>query len=327
MIRPRLDGYDLLGLGLVTIFAAWIVVTAAVQAGNPLPQVALLAGATAAYAVGRRRGGRRPVFVAAVIVLAILAGTVLSGPSAFSGGPLAPPLGYANANGAMVALGAAAAAIMATVANLEVVRQPAAVLAIVMLTLAGVNTSRAAIALTAGILVAAVVARWLSRWVALVAPLLIAVAVTSTIVLGLTHGSPTVPPLKDSLTGRRMVLWQEAIEITAGEPVFGVGPGMFAETSPTALADADARWAHSVYMEAAAETGIPGALLLGALLLWTFGALYRSRQDSRLVVIGTAAVTAFAIHAAIDYVASFPAVVLIAAILAGLASSRTEAAH
>jgi hypothetical protein len=42
----------------------------------------------------------------------------------------------------------------------------------------------------------------------------------------------------------------------------------------------------------------------------------------RLVVIGTAAVTAFAVHATIDYVAHFPAVVIVAALLAGLTSSR-----
>jgi O-antigen ligase len=72
----------------------------------------------------------------------------------------------------------------------------------------------------------------------------------------------------------------------------------------------------------AAETGVVGAVLLGLILLWVFGALFRSRQDLRLIVIGTAAATALAVHAAIDYVAHFPAVVIIAALLAGLASCR-----
>jgi O-antigen ligase len=102
---------------------------------------------------------------------------------------------------------------------------------------------------------------------------------------------------------------------------------MFAETSPTALTDADARWAHSAYLQVAAETGVMGVVLLGTLLSWVFGALFRSRQDIRLIVIGTAAATALAVHAAIDYVAHFPAVVIIAALLAGLASARTGSIH
>ena len=112
------------------------------------------------------------------------------------------------------------------------------------------------------------------------------------------------------------------MDIAADEPVFGVGPGFFAQASPTALADADARWAHSAYLQVGAETGVIGAALLGLVLLWVFGALYRSRQDERLIVIGTAAVTALAVHAAINYVAHFPALVIIAALLAGLASAR-----
>ena len=83
-------------------------------------------------------------------------------------------------------------------------------------------------------------------------------------------------------------------------------PAYSLRPAPTALADADARWAHSAYLQVGAETGVIGAALLGLVLLWVFGALYRSRQDERLIVIGTAAVTALAVHAAIDYVAHFP---------------------
>ena len=79
---------------------------------------------------------------------------------------------------------------------------------------------------------------------------MIVAAVAVTIVLGLTQTS--LPPLLDELSERRTRLWREAMEITVREPVFGAGPGMFAQTSPTALADADARWAHSAYLQVAA---------------------------------------------------------------------------
>jgi O-antigen ligase len=325
MMRVRLEWYDAAGVALAAAFAAWTVTCAVVRAGNPWPQVALLAAAVAAYVIGRTQGGRRPVFVPAAVVVSILVGTVASGPAALSGGPLAPPVGYGNANGALFTLGVAAACAMAILANKEPVRLGAGVLAIVLLGLAVFTLSKTAAVLAAGILLIAVVAHRLGRWVVFIAPLAVLGMVGVTVILGLTHGS--LPALLEELSERRTLLWREAMEIVADEPAFGVGPGMFAQTSPTALANDEARWAHSVYLQVAAETGVVGAALLGLLLLWLFAALYRSRQDIRLVVVGTAAVTAFAVHAAIDYIAHFPAVVLIAALLAGLASSRSHQAQ
>lgn len=322
MMRGRLEWYDAAGIVLAAAFAAWTVVSAAARAGNPWPQVALIAAVTTAYAVGRTQGGRRPVFVAAVVIASILVGTVASGPAALSGGALAPPLGYGNANGALFTLGVAAACVATILANKEPVRRVAGVLAIVLLGLAAFTLSKTAVVLAAGVLLIAIVAHRLGPWVALIAPFVVLATFTVTVVLGLTHGG--LPPVFEELSERRTLLWREALEITAQDPVFGVGPGMFAQTSPTAMADADARWAHSAYLQVAAETGVVGALLLGLLLSWTFGALYRSRQDLRLLVIGTAAVTALAIHATIDYVVHFPVVVIVAALLAGVASSKYQ---
>lgn len=320
MMRVRLEWYDAAGVALAAALAAWTLISAVVRAGNPWPQVALLAAAVAAYAVGRMQGGRHPVFVPAAVVVSILIGSVASGPAALSGGPSAPPLGYGNANGALYALGVAAACAVAVLANKEQVRLVAGVLAVVFAGLAIVTLSKTAAVLAVGILVVGVVARRLGRWFVVVAPLVIVATFAVTVVLGLNHGSR--PTLFEELGARRTVLWRDAMDITADQPVFGAGPGMFAQTSPTALADADARWAHSAYLQVGAEIGVVGAALLGLLLLGVFGALYRSRQDVRLIVIGTAAVTAFAVHAAIDYIARFPAVVIVAALLAGLASSR-----
>jgi O-antigen ligase len=320
MMRVRLEWYDAAGIALAAAFAAWTVTSAVVREGSPWPQLALLAAAVAAYVVGRIQGGRRPVFVPAAVVVSILVGTVASGPAALSGGPLAPPLGYANANGALYTLGVASACTVAILANKEPVRLGTGVLAMVFVGLAISTWSKTAAILAVGVLAVGVAARRLGRWVVVIAPLMVLATFAVTVVLGLNHGS--LPSLFEELSARRTALWRDAMEIIADEPVFGAGPGMFAETSPTALADADARWAHSAYLQAGAETGVIGAMLLGLLLLWVFGALFRSRQDMRLVVIGTAAVTAFAVHATIDYVAHFPAVVIVAALLAGLTSSR-----
>jgi len=319
MMRVRLEWYDAAGVAIAAAFAAWTVTSAVVRAGNPWPQVALLAAAAAGYVIGRMQGGR-PVFVPAAVVASILVGTVASGPAALSGGPSAPPLAYGNANGALYVMGVASACAVAILANKEPVRLVGGVLAVVFVMLAIATLSKTAAVLAIGILVIGAVARRLGRWVVAVAPLVVVAMLAVTVVLGLNHGS--LPSMFEQLNARRTALWRDAMEIFAEQPAFGAGPGMFAQTSPTALADNDARWAHSAYLQVGAETGVIGAALLALLLMWVFGALYRSRQDQRLMVIGTAAVAAFAVHASIDYVAHFPAIVIVAALLAGLASSR-----
>ncbi|MFW6039308.1 MAG: O-antigen ligase family protein [bacterium] len=319
---PRPEAYDLLGIVLVAAFAAWTVVSAVVRGSNSGPQLAMVAVATAAYLAGRMRGGERPVFVAGAIVASILIVTVLSGPGAVSGGPSAPPLGYANANGALFTLGVAAAAMVAILANKELVRRPAGVLTVVLLALTAATTSRAAVVLATAVMLIVLVAHRIGRWVALAGPLLVAGASAVTIMLVLAQDPPALQTLERGLSERRTVLWYEALDMMRDNPVFGVGPGMFSEISPTALGDADAAWAHSAYLQVGAETGVIGLLLLGALLLWAFGALFRSRQDVRLIVVAAAGTTAVAVHAAIDYLAHFPVVVAVASLLTGLASSR-----
>jgi O-antigen ligase len=320
MMRVRLEWYDAAGIALAAAFAVWTVVSAVARTGNPWPQVGLLVAATTAYVIGRIQGGRRPVFVPAAIVVSILVGTVASGPAALSGGPAAPPLAYGNANGALYALGVASACAVSVLGTKEPVRLAAGVLAVIFAGLAVSTLSKTAAVLAVCIFVIGVMARRLGRWFVIVVPLAVVTTFAVTVVLGLNHGS--LPFLFEELSARRTALWRDAMEIIVDDPVFGAGPGMFAQTSPTAFADTDARWAHSAYLQVGAETGVIGMALLGLLLLWVFGALYRSRQDQRMVVIGTAAITAFAVHAAIDYVAHFPAVVIVAAVAAGLASSR-----
>ncbi len=325
MTNIRLERYDMLGVGLVVALCAWMIVSAAVSGGNPLPQIALLLAAGAAYTFGRALGGRNPVLVTMIVAFGIFFAALASGPQAFSGGPLAPPLGYANADGTIYALGVAAATMGATLAGQTATRRALWFLAFVLLGFSAITTSKAATALATGILLAALTARWLDRRVVVSAPLIVIFGVTTTILVALAPGSSSLSMLDRALTDRRAVLWQEALEITKRHPIFGAGPGSFAGISPTARSDADALWAHSAYLEMAADTGILGALLLGAMLFWVYGALYRSQHDPRLVVIGTAAATAFAVHAAIDYIAHFPAVVLTAAILVGMASQPTVA--
>jgi O-antigen ligase len=316
----RIGRYDVLGVLLVAAFCYWTVATATVSGGDPEPRVLLVLAATGCYVLGRLAADRAALVVAGLTSLAVLGAAVSGGRHAISGGALAPPLGYGNADGALYALGVAAAAMVAVAAGPIVLRLGFGLLGLVLLSLTAATRSLTATVLAIGIVVAALAAPWLRRRVTGLAVGTVAVAVAITVAAGMAHGTAAVDPVERVLSERRTVLWHEALELTARDPMFGVGPGRFAEESPTALADADARWAHSAYLQTAAESGIPGGTLLAALLLWSYGALRRSRQDARLVVMGTATGTALGLHAAIDYVAHFPAVVLTAALLVGLTS-------
>jgi O-antigen ligase len=231
-------------------------------------------------------------------------------------------MGYGNANGALYALGVAAAAILAVCANSDTIRIPAGVLTVSMFAFTVLTTSIAASALALGILLVAVAVHRFGRRFALAGPFFLMGTIGLTLLVGLGPDLQVVSLAEQALTKARATLWHDALAITADHPVFGAGPGTFAELSPTALSDSDLRWAHSAYLQAAAEMGIPGAVLLLAILLWAFGGLVRSHQDERLVVIGIAAAIAFTVHAGIDYIAHFPALVILVALLTGLASSR-----
>jgi O-antigen ligase len=319
MSRIRVRSYDRLGILLFTAFAGWTVASAANRGGDPAPTVLLVLATAGAYILGRLAGARIPLLTAGLTAIVVLGAAVSGGWHAVSGGALAPPLGYGNADGALYALGVAAAAMVSIVARALVLRAGFGLLALVLLGLTAVTRSVTATVLAIGIVVAALTARWLGRRVTVLAAVAVVAAVAATAVVGLAYGSPALEPVERVVTERRAVLWHDAVQITIREPVFGIGPRGFAVQSPTAIGDADALWAHSAYLQTAAETGIPGAALLAALLLWSYGALRRSAAEPRLVAIGTAAGTSFAVHAAVDYVAHFPAVVLAAGLLVGLA--------
>ena len=65
-----------------------------------------------------------------------------------------------------------------------------------------------------------------------------------------------------------------------------------------------------------------GGLLLLMLFGWALFALWRSEQPNRVVVIAAAAITALVLHSTVDYVLSFPVVVMTAAALLGVGTAR-----
>jgi O-Antigen ligase. len=170
------------------------------------------------------------------------------------------------------------------------------------------------------------------------APLIAAVIALGLIVIpiaaaGSSHGPAPTPQFGEtsqrlSSTGsNRYAYWKVALRTFADEPLRGVGSGGFAtEWLQRRTITEVVRDAHSLYIETLAELGIVGLLLLG-LALGAVAACARAvyRVDPALAAGPIAALTAFGLHAGIDWDWEMPALTLVAISLAGVLLSRAAA--
>ncbi len=129
--------------------------------------------------------------------------------------------------------------------------------------------------------------------------------------------------------GSRSLYWGEALEAAAGRPVIGVGAGTYEFSwSQSGAAPETVRDAHSLYLEMAAELGVPGLLaVLGLVVgaLWLAAVPLRQGQVSPEAVAMPAAVAVFASFAAVDWLWESTAVTVLAlacAVSAGGAGAR-----
>ncbi len=124
----------------------------------------------------------------------------------------------------------------------------------------------------------------------------------------------------------RLTYWRVALSMARHNLLTGVGLGNFAVAYAhyQYLGAGDVREAHSGYLQALCETGIPGGVLF--VLFWAAlvigGALNVLRAPdgrTRLWLIGLhAGLVAFCLHAAIDINFSHPSLVMTAMVVAGL---------
>jgi O-antigen ligase len=125
----------------------------------------------------------------------------------------------------------------------------------------------------------------------------------------------------------RMPIWRDAWKMVQGHLVFGQGLGTFQWTSrayETREPDVPAKWAHNDYLQALAEVGIVGLILL----VWAYVACWRTavrnlfRSEDPLVRgIGLAtlgALVATALQEITDYSLCTPGVAVLLAVLIGL---------
>jgi O-antigen ligase len=328
---------DATGVAVWIAAMLWVGLTASRSGTDATAVHGLLVTTAACFMAGWiiARLGRRWM-VPAVITAALGLLLIISPEQMLSGRPLSGPFGYSNATGALFAQGAAAALILATSVRWRpvvfVALIAAASFAIVPLVIGSIMATLAAIALI-GIAVAARNKRSAGALVLLCAGLAAATLV-ATVVVGTAY-TPEEPGRLDRLVTstlgeRRPALWHDAWRIMLSNPVEGVGVGNFAEASPVARSDRDARWAHNEFLEGGAEAGIPGFVLAALIFGWALAKLWTSERQEAATAVAAGAVAALAMHACVDYVLHFPAIPAVSAALVGsatgaaLSPSRTE---
>jgi O-antigen ligase len=312
------------------ILLAMLVVSGWRNDANPLPAVLLATGVAAAYAAARGIPDRAlPGVLWSIVATAVL--VVVVRPAILSGEPLAPPTGYGNANGSLLALGVVAALGAAAMPG-SMRRRAPALLAASGLLLAVTATRSVAAAGMAAIVFAAVVAVLAARAagqrtgrlaeVTALTLLGVLTAAVFAVTIALAAPGPTAEQapgadrLVDQLSERRTQLWQDAADLAAAHPWTGVGTGEFSTTSEVARRDADTRFAHSLPLETAAETGLlAGAAVVVALVAAFAAGVTRPKGPVRVVAVG--AVCVFAAQAFIDYAYRYPVVTVGWAVLAG----------
>lgn len=323
-----LSRLDLIGAVLVALAGVWALLAAAGRPASPEGFLLGLLTAAAAYVAGRVVGARS-AFGACATVASAVAVLLLLSPDALSGAALARPLGYGNANGALAAQAVGAACLAALAASHDRRRGEMHVLAGLLTLGAFATRSLAAVFGAVVILLVGLTALSARRRGSFVVAgaVCVVLVVGGTVYLGgerADRASGVRSTAAEGLTERRIDLWHDAIETAKDHPWRGTGPGTFLAHSPTARADADTKSAHSQWLRQAAEQGVPGFGWLAALLGWAYVRLWRSRQDPAVVAVGAMALTAFAVHASMDYVAEFPAVLVAAGMVLGVATAAPD---
>ena len=119
----------------------------------------------------------------------------------------------------------------------------------------------------------------------------------------------------DTLVDTRLAYWRVAFDMGRDHPLRGAGSGSFASAWQASGADRGARDAHGAFVEAFAELGAPGVLLLSAVLIVPLAAGVRARRTP-WAAVATGAYGATIVHAAIDWDREMPVVVLVGSALA-----------
>lgn len=297
------------------LLCAWALASNAGGRGDPWPLVGAAVLALTFNLIGRALPRRTGLWAGLAVGSGAL-GAVLLAPGSLSD-PSAGPLGYANANAALVVQGAAAFAVVGR-SGPRWLRLPSG-LAVIACFLVCLRIQ--AVAATAGC------ALVLAVMIAAGSPTRRRAAVALTAFVGVTAslGPFAVGAgLLDDRAGqvlseRRVHLWQDGVEALSENLILGVGTRDFPTVSPAAT-DEDTREAHAEFLQRAVENGLPGLTLEAAAVLAVAAGLIRRATPP--AACACAGWTALWVNAGVDWVLSFPAVLGVGALVSGLGYSE-----
>jgi O-antigen ligase len=328
LVARRLLALDCAGAILLACSLFWTWTAARVEGGDAIPAIRLMLVCACALVVGRLVGLVVRPLIPSVIAIAAIALLLLSRAPVLDRSPLGGPFGYANATGAFYVQSAVAGLMAAACARSLVARALWVVTALALGLVPIAIGVKTAVALVVLLIVAGLIAfRWKGWRAAIVAAGICAsLALLGSVLVGATYHSSGGTSLADrvieaSITERRVVLWGEALDLMSAHPITGIGPSRFAEVSPTARVDIDARWAHNGFLQQGAEAGVPGFVLLVGFFIWGFVRLWYVPAPDAITGLGAMALAALAIHASVDYVLDFAIVPIVAAALVGIAQA------
>ncbi|MGW2488377.1 O-antigen ligase family protein [Streptomyces sp. NPDC001606] len=305
--------------------AGWSLITAAAHDGRPEGLLLAVLAVTAGYAAGRVSGTLLPVAAPGAGALAGLALAVAL-PGLSPGPGYAVPLGHAGATAALLALATGAACCAAWATPVPALRLGLWALAAGIVGAGAALGSVAGCATGAAVLLCSLAAGAAPRRGVGLAGLAVAAAGVAATVWALAADvlpGGLAEVLTQWSTPHRVRVWRDALGLGEGAGGLGVGPGRFGELSRTAPpAPASDGRAHSALLQQAAEQGVVGVVLLGAVFCWVLHALWRSPRTTPVALTAGAALTALAGLAAVGNALSFPTVTAGAGLLAGWATAR-----
>ena len=323
---------DVVGLSIAAGLIGWIFVAASASGGAPGAATALVLGCALAYILGRILGSVGPTITPTLVVVSALVLASVSIDETLSATPLGGPFGYVNAKAAFFVQAVFASLMLAVLTKAIGVRALAVAAAIAFALVPFVSHSWSAALVVLSLPIIAVVLSRSGARIAIVGCVSVFILVfLITAILGGSYSAssdrsgPIAVLAHDTLTERRLELWNEALDLMISHPVTGVGPDRFQAVSEIAQSDSDARWAHNEFFQVGAEAGIVGLVLLLSLYLWPFARLWTEAGKPSLTALAAGSLAALGVHACLDYVAHFPAIPLVAAALTGSATASAGA--
>lgn len=281
--------------------------------------VALIGVCVASNVVSARHPGAGSAAVVAVACLIVVTGT--SNGDLFD--RLHGPFGYSNATAAFFVVVVGAVLVWRTSVRQRAYRHALAVAAVVAAAVPALVHSRAGAVLVL-LPLATLLPGWCTtaprRAARLGALSLVAAAAGVLATARLAPGLPArlgfhVPSLSPSIT-ERVRLWGEALALVREAPLTGVGPGRFGAAGVPARAPWE-HYAHNEYLQVAAELGVPALLLALGGSWWVMRRIAHGSTPAALPALAMA--TALGLHAALDYILHFPAVIFAGAAVLGSA--------